>query len=186
MEIRPAVLADLDGLDEIDGTIESSQYLHVERGGEGLALHWKLEERPLREKRIERNRPSHELHFDLKQILSGIEEGLALVAEHENAIVALMLGQPQPQYATMKLLDVRVDYDQRRQGLATAMIYQLISEARNRELRAVFAECTTDNLPACRLLSKLGFDLAGLDTQRYTNHDLVKESATLLWYAALD
>ena len=29
-------------------------------------------------------------------------------------------------------------------------------------------------------------DLAGVDTRRWSNHDLVKETVTLLWYAALD
>ena len=29
-------------------------------------------------------------------------------------------------------------------------------------------------------------DLAGMDTHRRSNHDLVKEAVTLLWYAALD
>ena len=38
------------------------------------------------------------------------------------------------------------------------------------------AESTTDNLPAARFLLKCGFDLAGLDAQRFSNHDLVKES----------
>src|SRR3954447_11097351 len=45
MQIRPATSDDLERLIDIDGTIESSQYLHVERGGEGLAASWRLEER---------------------------------------------------------------------------------------------------------------------------------------------
>jgi hypothetical protein len=50
----------------------------------------------------------------------------------------------------------------------------------------VAAETTTDNWPAAMLLTKCGFDLAGLDERRRTNHDLVKEAVTLFWYAALD
>ena len=48
------------------------------------------------------------------------------------------------------------------------------------------AESTTDNVPAARFLLKCGFDLSGLDASRFSNHDLVKESVTLHWYAALD
>ncbi|MDB5333932.1 MAG: hypothetical protein JWP03_5083 [Phycisphaerales bacterium] len=186
MQIRPVRPEDLGGLVEIDGTIESSEYLHVERGGEGIALQWRLEERPLRQKRIDRNRPTDELEFVLKQIATGADEGIALLAEHEGAMVALCVAQPTPEFGTMKLIDLRVDFDHRREGLATAMLYQVIAESRERELRAVTAESRTDNLPAARMLAKLAFDLAGLDTQRHSNHDLVKESATLLWYAALD
>src|SRR5579862_6959922 len=78
MEIRPVNSEVLNRIAHIDGTIESSLYLHVERGGEGLSAHWKLEERPLRQKLIERNLPSDEQRFMLKQIVTGIEEGIAL------------------------------------------------------------------------------------------------------------
>ena len=36
MDIRPATAADLDLLFDIDGTVESMQYLHLEQAGEGL------------------------------------------------------------------------------------------------------------------------------------------------------
>ncbi|HZL35794.1 MAG TPA: GNAT family N-acetyltransferase [Tepidisphaeraceae bacterium] len=185
MEIRRAQSADLERMHDIDGTIESSHYLHVDRSGEGLAAQWRLEERPLREKRIERNRPADAGQFLLKQIVRGADEGTVLLAEHEGLIVALLVVQPLPDFGTTKVIDLRVDFDYRRQGLAMAMLYQVIAESREREFRAVAAECRTDNIPACRLFAKLAFDLAGLDTQRHSNHDLVKESATLFWYAGL-
>ena len=40
--------------------------------------------------------------------------------------------------------------------------------------------------PASQFLIKSAFDLAGIDTRRHSNHDMVKEAATLIWYAALD
>jgi ribosomal protein S18 acetylase RimI-like enzyme len=79
-----------------------------------------------------------------------------------------------------------VDYDLRRQGLGMALVYQIVQKTREAELRAVTAETRTNNFPANQLLLKCGFDLGGLDTRRHTNHDMVKESATLLWYASLD
>lgn len=194
MEIRPVRPADLSNLVEIDATVESTAYLHLERSvpaelaaeGGGIAVTWKLAERPLREKRVMPNRLEDDTQFTLKQVATGADEGLALLAEHEGQKVALMLAQPQPQYGTLRVIDVRVDYDFRREGLATAMLFQAISHARDLELRAVTAETRTDNLPAAKLLSKLGFDLAGLDAQRHSNHDLVKEVASLIWYVALD
>jgi RimJ/RimL family protein N-acetyltransferase len=151
-----------------------------------LAVAWKLEQRPLREKRILPNRLDDDLKFTLRQVVTGADEGFALLAEHEGQKVALLLAQPQPQVGTLRLLDVRVDYDFRREGLATAFLFQAITEAREKGLRAVTAETLTDNLPVARLLSKCGFDLAGLDAQRRSNHDLVKEAASLLWYVSLD
>jgi RimJ/RimL family protein N-acetyltransferase len=189
MEIRPVRVGDLNDLAEIDGTVESSEYLHLERttGPEAdLSVTWKLTERPLRETRTERNRIGDDVEFVLKQVATGADEGLALLVEHDGQKVALLLAQPQPQYGTLRVIDLRVDFDVRREGLGTALLFQAISHARSLELRAVTAETRTDNVPAARLLAKCGFELSGLDAQRHTNHDMVKEAASLIWYVALD
>jgi ribosomal protein S18 acetylase RimI-like enzyme len=186
MQVRPVIPADLDGLYDIDGTIQSAEYLHLDRAGEGLTLSWKLEERSLREKRVLPNRLDDERRFLLKQIATGADEGIVLVAEHDDVPVAMLLAQVDPAVKTIRVHDLRVDCDQRRQGLATAMIFQIIATAREQEMRAVTVDSTTDNLPAARFLLKCGFDVAGFDAQRLSNHDLVKESVTLHWYAALD
>lgn len=186
MEIRPVRPVDLDGLYDIDGTIQSSKYLHLERAGEGVGVSWALVERDLRERRHLPNRLGDDRRFMLKQIAAGADEGIAIVAEHEGVPVALLVAQAEPAYGTVRVHDLRVDFDHRGQGLGTAMMYQVIAQAREQGLRAVAAESTTDNVPAARFLLKCGFDLAGLDAQRLSNHDLVKESVTLYWYAALD
>jgi GNAT superfamily N-acetyltransferase len=186
MEIRPVRPDDLRNLFEIDGTIRSAHYLHVDQSGEGLGLGWKLEERLLRSPLVLSNPLGDELAFLLKQIVSGADEGLALVAEHEKLPVALLLARPEPQLGALRLADVRVDFDFRRQGLATALLYMAIAAGRDQQLRAVGGEIRTDNAPAAHLLAKCGFELTGIDTCRHTNHDLVKESATTFWYAKLD
>lgn len=186
MQIRPATPADLDRLFDIDGTIESTDYLHLEKSGEGLATGWRLEPRALREKLIESNAMDDSRRFALKQIVGGIEEGMAQVVEIEGAPVALAVAQLLPERGTLHLLDIRVDYDYRRQGMATVLMYQIVQAARDRELRAVSAETRTNNVPASKMLQKLAFEITGIDTHRHTNHDMVKESATLFWYAALD
>jgi ribosomal protein S18 acetylase RimI-like enzyme len=186
MEIRPITPADLDRLRDIDATIESSQYLFLERAGQGSSTSWRLESRPLREKLIEANPLDDDRQFTLRQIASGGDDGFAIVAEHDGQIVAAAGAQPDASHRTLRVIDVRVDYDFRRQGLGTVMMYQIIEEARRRELRAVRVETRTNNFPANQFLQKLAFDLAGLDTQRHSNHDIVKETATLFWYAALD
>jgi ribosomal protein S18 acetylase RimI-like enzyme len=187
MQIRPGNAKDLDLLPDIDGTVESTRYLHLEQSaGEGLAAAWRLEERPLRQKLIDPNRLADETTFLLKQIVTGADEGVVLVAEHEDAPVAVLVAHHRPDRQTLHLVDLRIDYEQRRQGIATAMLYQLIGMAREMELRAVSAETRTNNVPAGQLLAKCGFELSGVDTRRHSNHDVVKETATLFWYAALD
>lgn len=185
MQIRPAVAHDLDQLADIDGTITSTNYLHVEKSGEGFAQTWKIEERPLRSKLIEPNAIDDDARFSMKQIVGGIEEGLALVADHEGVVVASLVTQLQPANSTLRVIDLRVDFDHRRQGVGSALLFQAIQQAREMGLRAVAAQTKTNNLPAANFLLKRGFDLAGLDTHLHSNHDLVKEAVTLFWYAAL-
>jgi len=186
MEIRTVRPGDLDRLIDIDGTIESTHYLHVDQLGQGTAAAWRIEERPLRERKMDRNPTADESLFLLKQIVTGVEEGMALLAEHDQLNVAILVARQEPEFGTMRLIDLRVDFEHRRQGVGSAMVYQVISEARSRELRAIAAETRTDNFPAARFLLKCGFDLTGLDSRRHTNHDLVKEAVTLFWYASLD
>jgi len=186
MEIRPLTPADLRFLAEIDATIESTQYLHLDKSGEGMTFGLRIEPRPLREKQIIPNPLSDELALMYRQIATGGDDGIALTAEHEGQIVAAALAQDSVAHATMSLLDVRVDYDFRRQGVATAMVYQIIAAARESDARAVSAETRSNNFPANQLMLKSGFDLSGADIRRYSNHDMVKETATLFWYAQLD
>ena len=189
MQIRPAAADDLDAIDEIDATLDADAYLHVDRAGEGVEVSLKTQARPLREKRVEPHRVGDELRFTYKSVATGIEEGLWLWAEHDGRPAGSLLARPRPgiegQAGTLDLLDVRVDYDFRRQGIASAMLFQAITAARG-TCRAIYAEVPTSNLPAARLLEKLAFEAAGLDVMRRSNHDLVKEQATVFWYLALE
>ena len=182
MNIRPAVPSDLEWIAEIDSVIESSDYLHLERTGEGLAAAWRLEPRPLREKQIAANPLSDDTAFTLKQIVTGTDEGVAIIAEHDEKAMALLLAQRRPEFGTIELIDLRVDFDVRRQGIATVLLFQLIQAAKDQDCRAVTCKTLTNNTPAARLLLKTGWELSGLDTRRFTNHDWVEERATLIWY----
>ena len=186
MQIRAATSEDLSAVRDIDGTVESSSYLHLESGGEGLAVSWKLEERKVREKLIEANAMDDDAYFTLKQIVGGVEEGLALAVELDDQPVALLVARKEPEAGTMRVIDLRVDYDYRRQGMATALVYQAIGFAREAELRAMAVHSLTNNVPAAALFQKCGFELSGVDTRKRSNHDLVKEAATLFWYVPLD
>jgi ribosomal protein S18 acetylase RimI-like enzyme len=184
MELRPAKPADLPGINEIDAAVESHRYLHIDRSGDGLNIHWKIEDRPLRERLISAFPLDEDQQFNYRQIITGIDEGITQVAEHDGQIVAALLAQVRGD--VLKLIDLRVDFDHRREGLATAMMFQLMGTGRESKLRAILAESQANNDPANQLLAKLGFEMAGLDSQRHSNHDLVKEAVTLVWYASLD
>jgi GNAT superfamily N-acetyltransferase len=186
MQIRPMTHSDLALLPEIDGTSESGEYLHIEKSGEGLAVSYKAQIRALREKRTHRHALDDEQAFAIRQIVEGINEGLALVVEHDGQPVGAAAAVSDPQTSTLRLIDLRVDFDHRRQGLASAMLFQLISFAREQGLRAVMTTAQADDFPAMQLLAKLNFEPAGLDTHFRSNHDLVKESVVLFFYLATE
>jgi len=186
MQIRPVTSSDLNQLMEIDGTIETADFLFIEQSGQGADTRWSLQPRPLRQKRIAPNRLGEDRWFVIRQIVSGADEGLALLADHEQMPVALLAAQPRSDRNILQVLDLRVDYDFRRQGLGSALLYQVIQQAREKGLRAVAASADSNNIPAVQLLLKCGFDLCGLDTHRHSNHDLVKDAVSLFFYASLD
>jgi ribosomal protein S18 acetylase RimI-like enzyme len=186
MEIRAMTPADLDAVKDIDATAESSQYLHIERTGEGLELSWKTQLRPLREKRTLRHALELEHLFTIKQIVTGGDEGIALVAEHDGHAVAAAIARPDPLAGVLRIIDLRVDFEFRRQGLASALLFQLVQDARQKELRALAANAAADDFPAIQLLAKLGFEPCGLDTHYWSNHDLVKKSVVLFFYLILN
>lgn len=187
MQIRPLTMDDLAGVREIDGTVDSAKYLHIDATpADGASATWRLEERVARQKLIDPNRLDDDAYFRVKQIVSGVEEGMALAVELDGGPVALLVAAPDASLGTLHLFDLRVDYDYRRQGMGTALIYQAIGLAREQELRAISMTTLTNNQPAAALLKKCGFELSGVDTRRRTNHDLVKEAVTLFWYVPLD
>jgi GNAT superfamily N-acetyltransferase len=185
VEIRAMTSADLDAVKDIDATAESSQYLHIERIGEGLETTWKAQIRPLREKRILRHALELEQALAIKQIATGTDEGIAIVAEHDGQAIAAATARPDPVAGMLRIIDLRVDFEFRRQGLASALLFQLIQGARQKEFRAVAANAQADDFPAIQLLAKLGFEPCGLDTHFWSNHDLVKESVVLFFYLVL-
>ncbi len=200
MGVRAMTARDLDALIEIDGTIESETYLHIistadDGDGDSLKRAFTFEPRKLGEPAILANRldqpAGEETLFMYRQVVRGIEEGEASVIEVAGTLMASMVAVIRPESGLLELIDLRVDYDSRREGLATALLFSLVSAARQRAehdqtTRAILAQVAAKNVPAMRLLAKAGFELAGVDTRRRTNHDLVKEAATLFWYQSID
>src|SRR5438445_8051577 len=139
MQIRPAHPSDLDHLIDLDATIESTSYLHVDRAGEGLATGWRLEERPLREKRVDPNHVTEEQSFALKQVLSGIEEGIGVAVDHDGVTTGLAVARLDHQRRTLDLLELRVDFEYRRRGWGRALLDQIISHAASTDVCAATA-----------------------------------------------
>ena len=111
---------------------------------------------------------------------------MSVVAVHDDQVLGLILAQTRADTGVLEIVDLRVEFDHRREGLASAMLFQAIQTARDLEMRAVLIQTLANNHPLAVLLAKLQFVMSGLDTQRKSNHDLVKEAVTLSWYLSLN
>ena len=82
-----------------------------------------------------------------------------------------------------RLWNIAIDRAYRRQGLGRELIRRGLAWARTENLRAVWLETQTNNLPACRFYQAMGFKLCGMDDHFYSNDDIgVKEVAIFWWY----
>ena len=171
---QPMTPADLEELIDLDATIEAAEAVHLDAGEPGetepLARSWRLDVRPLDEPRVEPNRleaqgDSSELHFLYKQVAGGTMDGTAWILRVGGAPLATLLAMPRDGEQSLELMDVRVDYDERRQGFGSALICALLAKAREDEaVRGVTASVAGDNVPAQRLLSSLDFNLIGIES----------------------
>ncbi len=109
-----------------------------------------------------------------------------MLAEHEGRAAGLLAARAVPGRGVLRAIDLQVDYDLWREGIASAMIYQAIAAERDLRLPAVSAEIGTNIPPACHLFAKCEFALIGVDTHRRSNHALGKSAMAMFWYAGLD
>ena len=132
----------------------------MEKSGEGFAQNWKIDQRPLREKLIQPNAIDDETRFSMKQIVGGIEDGLAIVAEHEGVVVASLVAELQPENSTMRLIDLRVDFDRAPgPGFGPSVSIHPANEGNGIARRS--AQTKTNNLPAANFLLKRGLRSGG-------------------------
>ena len=185
MLIRPLKPADLDDVVEIDATIESEHYLHLTRQqadeDDPFTLSWSLEPRELRRPLAESNLPDDSLRLRYRQVAEGVVDGLALCVEVGNEPVSSLLAETDHDTNALRLIDLRTDSDHRREGFASALLYQAITHARDAEHRALLTSTRANQHPAAVLLAKTGFALTGLDETATSNHDVVAERATVMW-----
>ena len=164
---RPMTPADLDDLAEIDAAYDVGRVLEVGRedtDADPLLTPWRPTWRELDEPRVVANRVEGEIEFAYRQVARGIEEGVALRLDADGLPVAAAVAVLDPAAKVLRLVDLRVDYDVRREGYGTTVLYAVVAAAREREdVSAVVAEVAGESAAMLGLLVKSGFEVVGLD-----------------------
>jgi ribosomal protein S18 acetylase RimI-like enzyme len=90
-----------------------------------------------------------------------------LLAEDSGRTVGVAATTCHPWNARQVLDEIHVAPDLRRQGVARALLAEVVGIARRNGAREVWAETQNVNVPAVRAYRRLGFRLSGLDTTLY-------------------
>jgi len=185
LTIRPLTFADIPRLSEIDGEFESDRFLDVEKTTHGLEVTWRLVERPLVPPFRSTDYSFDENECDEISARLRKGNGLWLVAEDAQMgrLAALLDMEREGWHHAARLWNIAIDRTYRRQGLGRELIRRALAWARSENLRAVWLETQTNNLPACRFYQAMDFMLCGIDDHFYSNDDIgVKEVAIFWWY----
>jgi ribosomal protein S18 acetylase RimI-like enzyme len=112
-------------------------------------------------------------------------QALQLVVESNGRLIALLDAQVEVWRRVLKVWNLLVDEQHRRQGIGTKLMQQATEFATKSNCRAISVEAQATNWPALCFYTKLGFDICGVDHHFYTNRDLERKEVALFLYREL-
>ncbi len=78
--------------------------------------------------------------------------------------------------------DISVEPDYRGEGIGRALIEHAIAWAKEKGFPGLMLETQDNNVAACRLYARCGFELRGFDTHLYKAQDPSSDEVALYWY----
>lgn len=78
--------------------------------------------------------------------------------------------------------DIAVEADCRGRGVGYALIQRAIEWTKSKGLPGIMLETQDNNVAACRLYERCGFELHGFDTHSYKGLDPTTDEIALYWY----
>ncbi len=167
IEIRPAIINDVEQLIAIDHSYKSNYVWQMDIGVEDGQVGVNFREVRLpRQVRVEYPRSPQLLAQDWKRrsaLLVGVLEGKPVGYISLSEDIA-----PASAWVT----DLAVGQPHRRQGIATALLLAAQDWGSQRSDRRLIVEMQSKNLAAIRLAQKLGFEFCGYNDHYYSNQDI--------------
>ncbi len=182
--IRPMRLEDIPRLTEIRPSFISHTYLDVERSGAGFLINWRLIEKPLDEPFVKGTAYDFTLD-ERKSIQARLLQRDALeeiVEDRQTGRIVGILDMAVEDWRSVAWIwNLMLDEDVRGQGLGRELVAHSIVWTKRRKLRAIMLETQTNNVPACKFYTKVGFQLTGINETFYTNKDHQRREIALFW-----
>ena len=167
IEIRPAVSTDINVLESMDHSCETTHVWQINNHVTQNQVVFDLKEVRLPRvlnlaypRRAESLKDSWTLHT------------LFLVARSEGNLVGYLILDGNPDLESAVIRDVVVDLPMRRQGIATALIMAAQDWLKKQGVTRMIMEVPAKNHPMIELMRKLRFEFAGLVDNYYANQDV--------------
>lgn len=182
---RKMTLPDIDRLVEIRPTFTARTVIKVSQQGTPPSLSWTLREELLDvpfNKGNDYDFTPSERRSIRERYLQKETTLLEVVEDSETHKLVGVLDVAEENWRkTAWVWNLMLDMDVRGQGIGRRLVEHTINWAKMRHLRAVLLETQTNNTPACHFYAKMGFQLVGVNTLFYTNHDVEANEVALFW-----
>jgi ribosomal protein S18 acetylase RimI-like enzyme len=186
MEFSPLEEAHLPRLREIRAEYISDKYVGVVHArGDGFEAAIQLRtaelEKPFRSQGLSIVRQK-----DVDEIRNRMgQQSLQLVAHEDGRLVAFLDAEVEAWRRVLKVWNLLVDEQHRRQGIGTTLLQRATEFATANNCRAISVEAQATNWPALCFYRGLGFQVCGVDDHFYTNRDLERKEVALFLYREL-
>lgn len=117
-------------------------------------------------------------HFDnyldvetFRRYADFLRQGLSLGVYDRDELVGVGISEAQAWNNSMWVWEFHVAESHRGRGIGEQLMKGLVAKGQAANLRAIFCETQTTNVPAIRFYHKMGFTCDGLNLSFYTNED---------------
>jgi ribosomal protein S18 acetylase RimI-like enzyme len=95
-----------------------------------------------------------------------------LVAEHEKEVLGYIAVHRTPGAHVAHITDLAVKRRIRRRGVGASLLLAALEWASHQQVAQITAEVQSKNVPAIRLMKKIGFSICGYNDRYYPNQDI--------------
>jgi ribosomal protein S18 acetylase RimI-like enzyme len=185
VDFKPLTVDHIRRLGDIRADYISERYIRLSKTGEGGEIGFSLRAKSLLES-FQSQGLSIVRQRDREEILSRMgAKSVQLVAEEKGRLIALLDAQVESWRRVLKIQNLLVDRDHRRQGIGTELLRRAIEFAEEKRCRAISLEAQATNWPALNFYLSAGFQVCGVDDHHYTNRDLDRKEVALFLYREL-
>lgn len=175
IQIRPCVATDLIRLMGIDHSVISESVWQLELRKDAGQVSTTFRE--VRLPRAIQVQYPHD-HFSLAD--DWVNRSMMFTAVANNSPVGYISLLERGKASTVWVLDLAIDVQIRRRGVATALLTAGLNWTESRAHRRLILEMQSKNIAAIRLAQKSGFEFCGYNDQYYLNKDVALFFAKVL------